>query len=513
MSTISLNGESLTPEILYKLGYTDCMLEIAPEAIANVNSCYEYLSNIVASGQKAYGINTGFGYFADVAIDADQLSQLQTNLIRSHSVGVGPSFTIPRTRMILCLRINVLCKGYSGVSPDLIHKLCEAYNKGCYSYVPEQGTVGACGDLAPLAHLFLGLMGEGKMWDQDSNSYIPALEVLQKKNYEPVRVLRPKEGLSIINGPQIITTLVAEALVRGKILAEAADIITALTVESLRSLTGPFNPLIHSVRPHKGQIAVAKRILALLQSKTGERSENYVNHPSKRVQDAYSLRCTPQVHGVVWDTMDFVYSIVNTELNSVSDNPLVFPNDNLVLSGGNFHGEYTAKMADFLAIAVHELGSISETRISRLMNKEITGFETFLIKNPGLNSGLMMVHCTAASLVSENKQLCSPASVDTIPTSAGQEDHVSMGGWAARKLIKVVENVENILAVELLSNLYAMEFIRPARTTEPLEKVLKLAHEVAQVHEHDASYSVDICALSELIRSGKLSETVEEYLY
>ena len=243
-----------------------------------------------------------------------------------------------------------------------------------------------------------------------------------------------------------------------------------------------------------------------------KRSESYREQPSSKVQDAYSIRCIPQVHGVVWDTMAFVEQIVRTELNSATDNPLVFSEHQCILSGGNFHGEYTAKMADFLAIAVHELGSISETRIARLMNGQITGFETFLIKNPGLNSGLMMVHCTAASLVSENKQLCHPASIDTIPTSAGQEDHVSMGGWAARKLLRVVDNVQNILAIELLSNMYAMQFIRPAKTTEPLMKVLKLASGYAEVHENDSNLSVDILGLSELIRTGKILDEVRPYL-
>ena len=320
--------------------------------------------------------------------------------------------------------------------------------------------------------------------------------------------LQPKEGLSIINGPQIITSLLSEALVRGKVIAEAADIISALTVESLRSLSAPFNPLIHAARPHPGQIAVAQRINSLL----NPRSSLSIEHQMEKVQDAYSLRCIPQVHGVVWDTMTFVRSIVQTELNSASDNPLIFPDSGCVLSGGNFHGEYTAKMSDFLAIAIHELGSISETRISRLMSGKVTNLETFLIKNPGLNSGLMMVHCTAASLVSENKQLCHPASIDSIPTSAGQEDHVSMGGWAARKLIKIVDNVQNILAIELLSNLYALEFFKPLKTTEPLEKVLTLARNAAIVHEEDANLSVDIQALSELIGSGKLSEVLQEHL-
>lgn len=507
MSTIYLDGQNLTPETLYKLGYSNCTLAIADSSWSQIESSHNYLKSVLESGKVAYGINTGFGYFANVTIEEDKLKILQKNLIRSHCVGVGPSFTIPRTKMILALRINVLCKGCSGTSSELINKLVEAYNKGCFSFVPEQGTVGACGDLAPLAHLFLGLMGEGLMWDEDTQSYEPAEKVLAKKNYEPVRDLFPKEGLSIINGPQIITSLLTEGYIRGKLLAEAADIIAALTIECLRSLATPFDERIHMSRPHVGQVLVAKRIRALLLPK----SEIANNSPWDKVQDAYSIRCIPQVHGVTWDTLNFVNTILTTELNSATDNPLIFSETQACLSGGNFHGEYTAKMSDFLAIALHELGSISEVRISRLMRKEITGFEYFLVHNPGLNSGLMMVHCTAASLVSENKQLCHPASVDTIPTSAGQEDHVSMGGWAARKLIKVIDNLQNILAIELLSNLHALAFLKPHKSTEPLEKVIALARNSTVVRETDYNISPDIKALYELIGSGALSEAVREY--
>ena len=294
-SIIVLDGESLTAETLYQLGYSQCTLEISESAMRKVENCFNYLTSIITSGKTAYGINTGFGYFAEVKIPLNELRHLQRNLILSHSVGVGPSFSIPRTKMILALRINILCKGNSGVCPELITKLTEAYNKGCFSYVPEQGTVGACGDLAPLAHLFLGLMGEGLMWDEDVQKYIPALEVLQKKNYEKITYLHPKEGLSIINGPQIITSLLCEGLVRGKRLAEAADIIASLTIEALRSVATPFNDLIHLVKPHSGQIAVAKRIKGLLLPKSQISSES----ENKKVQDAYSLRCIPQVHGVV----------------------------------------------------------------------------------------------------------------------------------------------------------------------------------------------------------------------
>lgn len=508
MSTIYLDGESLTPRKLYELGYNEELkLEIAESAWERIQDNHNYLISIIQSGKKTYGINTGVGYFSDVAISEDKLKTLQKNLIKSHSVGVGPSFTIPRTKMILALRINILCKGCSGTSPQLIRKLVEAFNKGCFSYVPEQGTVGACGDLAPLAHLFIGLMGEGLMWDEDTHSYIPALEVLAKKNYEPVQELLPKEGLTMINGPQIITSLLSEGYHRGMILAEAADIIAALTIECLRSLATPFDERIHMVRPHFGQLGVAKRLKALLLPI----SEIASNTPFEKVQDAYSLRCIPQVHGPAWDTLKFVNTILTTELNSATDNPLIFHESMAVISGGNFHGEYTAKMSDFLAIALHELGSISEVRISRLMRKDITGFEFFLVHNPGLNSGLMMAHCTAASLVSENKQLCHPASVDTIPTSAGQEDHVSMGGWAARKLLRVIDNIQNILAVELLSDLHALKFLRPHKSTEALEKVIALAEGVTELKDSDYFISPDIQALSKLIGSGALSEAVREY--
>ncbi|CAG9326114.1 unnamed protein product [Blepharisma stoltei] len=509
---IVVNGLTMTPELLFKLGQGGVTLEIAESAWDRVNQSRSLIDTILQQGKIAYGINTGFGFFANTIISPENLRKLQFNLIRSHSVGVGSPLPPERVRMLLALRINVLCKGFSGISASLLTKLVEAYNKDCLSYVPEQGTVGACGDLAPLAHLCLGLMGEGLMYDSDSKGYIPAAEVLAKKNYEPIRELFPKEGLSMINGAQMISALCAEALVRAEIASKTADVIASLSLDILKGTYKALDPQIHEARPHPGQMAVAARMRKILMP-SGEGSELNLSHiDCTKVQDSYSLRCIPQVHGITHDTLDFVRARLTTELNSATDNPMIFTDTCQILSGGNFHGEYPAKLSDYLGIAIHEIGSISETRIQRLMNTTQSGLPSFLADEPGLNSGYMMVHCTAASLVSENKALCHPSSVDTIATSAGQEDHVSMGGWAARKAINIVKNVETILAIELLCDVKAMEFLRPLKSSEPLEKVISAVKDRIEMHNHDYVVNEDIETLRKMISNGDILNAVKEYI-
>uniref|UniRef100_A0A8C8CU88 Histidine ammonia-lyase n=1 Tax=Oncorhynchus tshawytscha TaxID=74940 RepID=A0A8C8CU88_ONCTS len=389
-----------------------------------------------------YGITTGFGKFARTVIPVHKLKELQENLVRSHSAGVGNPLSPERTRMLLALRINVLAKGYSGISLETLHRMIQAFNASCLSFVPEKGTVGASGDLAPLSHLALGLMGEGKMWSPKSG-WADAKYVLEAHGLKPIS-LKPKEGLALINGTQMITSLGAEAVERAQAIARQADIIAAITLEVLKGTSKAFDSDIHALRPHPGQIEVAMRFRALLDSD---------HHPSEiaeshrfcdRVQDAYTMRCCPQVHGIVNDTIDFTQKIINTEINSATDNPMVFAERGETISGGNFHGEYPAKALDFLAIGVHELAAISERRIERLCNPSLSELPAFLVNEGGLNSGFMIAHCTAASLVSENKVLCHPSSVDSLSTSAATEDHVSMGGWAARKALRVVEHVEQV---------------------------------------------------------------------
>uniref|UniRef100_A0A4W5JG19 Histidine ammonia-lyase n=1 Tax=Hucho hucho TaxID=62062 RepID=A0A4W5JG19_9TELE len=400
-------------------------------------------TDLVNLGRVVYGITTGFGKFARTVIPVHKLKELQENLVRSHSAGVGNPLSPERTRMLLALRINVLAKGYSGISLETLHRMIQAFNASCLSFVPEKGTVGASGDLAPLSHLALGLMGEGKMWSPKSG-WADAKYVLEAHGLKPIS-LKPKEGLALINGTQMITSLGAEAVERAQAIARQADIIAAITLEVLKGTSKAFDSDIHALRPHPGQIEVAMRFRALLDSD---------HHPSEiaeshrfcdRVQDAYTMRCCPQVHGIVNDTIDFTQKIINTEINSATDNPMVFAERGETISGGNFHGEYPAKALDFLAIGVHELAAISERRIERLCNPSLSELPAFLVNEGGLNSGFMIAHCTAASLVSENKVLCHPSSVDSLSTSAATEDHVSMGGWAARKALRVVEHVEQAM--------------------------------------------------------------------
>ncbi|MCJ8743076.1 hypothetical protein PDJAM_G00089610 [Pangasius djambal] len=419
--------------------------------------------------------------------------ELQENLVRSTSAGVGPPLSPERTRMLLALRINVLAKGYSGVSLETLQKMVAAFNASCLSWVPEQGTVGASGDLAPLAHLALGLMGEGRMWSPQTG-WTDATT-----------------GLSLINGTQMISSLGAEAVERAEAITRQADVIAALTLETLKGTNKAFDIDVHAVRPHPGQILVAQRFRSLLHSDFFP-SEVTDEKSYEGVQDAYSLRCCPQVHGVANDTIAFVKYILNTELNSATDNPLVFPERGITISAGNFHGEYPAKALDFLAIGVHELASISERRIERLCNPSLSNLPAFLVKEGGLNTGFMVVHCTAAALVSENKVLCHPASVDSLSTSAATEDHVSMGGWAARKALKVVEHVEQVLAIELLAACQALEFHRPLKTTAPLEKVYELLRSVVRPWDKDRVMSSDIEAAHQLLLEEKVWEAVLPYM-
>uniref|UniRef100_A0A3B3ZQE0 Histidine ammonia-lyase n=1 Tax=Periophthalmus magnuspinnatus TaxID=409849 RepID=A0A3B3ZQE0_9GOBI len=500
--SILLDGNSLSSTDLVNLGRGLYKIKLTSEAEDKVVQSRELLDTIVKEN-KVYGITTGFGKFARTVIPVSKL-ELQENLVRSHSAGVGNPLSPERTRMLLALRINVLAKGYSGISLETLHAMIQAFNS-CLSFVPEKGTVGASGDLAPLSHLALGLMGEGKMWSPKSG-WADAKYVLEAHGLKPIS-LKPKEGLALINGTQMITSLGAEAVERAQAIAQQADIIAALTLEVLKGTTKAFDS-IHALRPHPGQTEVALRFRSLLDSD---------HHPSEiashrfcdRVQDAYTMRCCPQVHGVVNDTINFAKNIINTEINSATDNPMVFAERGETISGGNFHGEYPAKALDFLAIAVHELAAISERRIERLCNPSLSELPAFLVNEGGLNSGFMIAHCTAAAL-SENKVLCHPSSVDSLSTSAATEDHVSMGGWAARKALRVIEHVEQ-LAIELLAACQGIEFLRPLRTTTPLEKVYELVRSVVPWIK-DRFMSPDIEAVHRLLIDEKVWQVAKPYI-
>ncbi|XP_051857080.1 histidine ammonia-lyase [Antechinus flavipes] len=507
---IALDGDSLTTEDLVNLGKGLYKIKLTPEAEKRVQDSREVIESIVREKTVVYGITTGFGKFANTVIPPDKLKELQFNLVRSHSSGVGKPLIPERCRMLMALRINVLAKGYSGISLETLKQVIEMFNASCLPYVPEKGTVGASGDLAPLSHLALGLIGEGKMWSPKSG-WADAKYVLEAHGLKPV-TLKPKEGLALINGTQMITSLGCEAVERASAIARQADIVAALTLEVLKGTTKAFDTDIHAVRPHRGQIEVAFRFRSLLDSD---------HHPSEiaeshrfcsRVQDAYTLRCCPQVHGVVNDTIAFVKDIILTEINSATDNPMVFASRGETISGGNFHGEYPAKALDYLAIAVHELAAISERRIERLCNPSLSELPAFLVAEGGLNSGFMIAHCTAAALVSESKALCHPSSVDSLSTSAATEDHVSMGGWASRKALRVIEHVEQVLAIELLAACQGIEFLRPLKTTTPLEKVYDLVRSVVRPWIKDRFMAPDIEAAHRLLVDQKVWEVAVPYI-
>ncbi|KAJ3074623.1 hypothetical protein HDU98_010714 [Podochytrium sp. JEL0797] len=509
--TIYLDGESLTPEDLVLLSKGTHDIDLTPEAWVNVQKARDMIDEIVEKDLPVYGINTGFGNFAHVSIAHKDLSELQRSLIVSHAAGTGAPLPITRTRMLQALRCNVLAKGYSGIKPSTLKTMMRMFNASVLSLVPYKGTVGASGDLAPLSHLALGMLGLGKVWNPRSGEFGEAEAVLKEFGIEPV-VLGPKEGLALINGTQFITSLGSEALCRAENACKAADCVTALTLEVLMGTVKPMDEKIHRARPHVGQMEVARRIKSVLVDGEGGRSGVGKSHAGcKKVQDSYTLRCTPQVHGICNDTCAFVRGILTTEINSATDNPMIFHTTKESISGGNFHGEYPAKALDYLAIGIHELASISERRIERLVNPALSGLPAFLVKEGGLNSGFMIAHCTAAALVSENKVLCHPASVDSISTSAAQEDHVSMGGFAARKALEVVENVETVLAIELLCACQALDLLRPLKSSAVLEKAhAYLRGEMGvKAWEKDRFMQPDIEKAGEFIRSGKLVEICE----
>ncbi|KAI6183550.1 Histidine ammonia-lyase [Aphelenchoides bicaudatus] len=508
--TIYLDGYNMTLEDLVDCSRDLCRIELSSASKEGILKARKFLEKIADEHKIVYGITTGFGTFSNVEIQSEDIRKLQLNLIRSHATGYGPHLEPSLARMLLALRINVLAKGHSGISLENVEKLVKAFNAFCVSFVPQQGTLGCSGDLAPLAHLALGMLGEGQMWSPKTG-WTSAAEVLRENQLEPLE-LGPKEGLALINGTQMVTSIGALALIRAENIAKQADVIAALTLDVLKGTSKAYDANIHLVRPHKGQIAVAKRLRALSHSdhNPSEIAESHRN--CGKVQDAYTLRCVPQVHGVVHDTLEFVRGILETEINSATDNPLIFPEKEEIISGGNFHGEYPAKALDYLAIAVHELAQISERRLERLVNHELSGLPTFLTKNGGLNSGFMTIQYCATALVSENKVLCHPSSADSIPTSCNQEDHVSMGGFSARKALKVVEHVEAVLAMELLCACQGMEFLKPLQSTLPLQKVYDLVRSVSPALEEDRYMQPEIQRVIRLVRENRVWETVQPHI-
>ncbi len=458
-----ISSQPLDLSIIKEIIDNNYKLALSDEARRAIQKCRSYLDRRFENDENpVYGINTGFGSLYKVKISNDQLSQLQENLILSHACGVGEEVALPIVKLMLLLKAHALSLGYSGVQVETVERILDFYNNEIYPVVYQQGSLGASGDLAPLAHLFLPLIGRGEVYYKGKK--YPSIEILEKFNFKPVK-LQSKEGLALLNGTQFMSAHGVYALLKALRILEISDITGALSLEAYDGRIEPFDEDLHKIRPHKGQLETARKFLNFLDG------SQIIKQPKKHVQDPYSFRCIPQVHGAAKDTFNYVKSVVETEINSVSDNPTVFVDEDKILSGGNFHGEPLALVFDFLAIALAEMGNISERRIYRLISGS-RDLPAFLVANPGLNSGFMIPQYTAASIVSQNKQLCSPASVDSISSSNEQEDHVSMGANAATKLIRVVENTEKILAIELLNAAQAIEFRRPLKTSEFLEKIL-----------------------------------------
>jgi histidine ammonia-lyase len=499
---LAIDGHGLDLEGLEVVSRKGRAVALAPAAQEAVRASRRVIDEAVARGAVVYGVTTGFGSFADVHIPLDRLRELQLNLVRSHAAGVGDPLGEAETRALMLLRANALARGFSGIRLETLDLLVAMLNRRVHPVVPTRGSVGASGDLAPLAHLALTLVGEGECAFEGRR--LAAAEALRAAGLAPL-TLEPKEGLALINGTQLMSAVCGLALVEARRLARTADVVGALTLDALLGTDVAFDERIHAARPHPGQARSARCLRRLL-----EGSAIRASHVDcSEVQDAYSLRCMPQVHGALRDAMDFVAHTVSVEMNSATDNPMVFAESGDILSGGNFHGQPVAIAADILAIAAAELGAISERRTERLVNPTLSRLPAFLAREGGLHSGLMMAHVTAAALASESKALAHPASVDSIPTSAGKEDHVSMGATAAHKAAQVVANTRRVLGVELLAAVEALEFRRPLRSSPALEAVFSLLRSHVAARERDRVVGPDIEKAAGLIASGEVLAAAE----
>ncbi|HEV2129615.1 MAG TPA: histidine ammonia-lyase, partial [Longimicrobiaceae bacterium] len=500
---LEIDGGTLTLEELERVAYQPHIeIGLAAAAHRRIQRSRAVVEAAVQEGRVVYGVTTGFGRLAEVAVSREHLEELQLNLIRSHACGVGPPLPVEETRAITLLRANVLAKGYSGVRPELVELLLALLNHRIHPVIPEQGSAGASGDLAPLSHLALVLVGEGEA--EVEGEILPGAEALRRAGLEPL-TLRAKEGLALNNGTQVMTGLGALALLRAERAVEAAEVAGAMTLEGLRGTPDAFHPAIMRARPHPGQLASAERLRRLLAG-SEIRESHRLGDP--RVQDAYAIRCMPQVHGAARNAFAYIRGVLETEANSATDNPLIFPDDGegaLVLSGGNFHGQPIAQVLDLLAIALADLASISERRTERLVNPDLSGLPAFLTREPGLNSGFMIAQITAAALVNECKLLAHPASVDSIPTGANKEDHVSMGMTSARKVRLVLRNLETVLGIELLCAAQALEFLEPLRPGRGVELAYRLLRERIPPLEADRVLAPDIEAATALVREGALA--------
>jgi histidine ammonia-lyase len=482
-NTYYISSQLLTLEDLQIIVSQNKLLSLSDEAKINIQKCRAYLDKKMANQDKpVYGINTGFGALCNVKISNKDLSALQENLVRSHACGIGDSVPIEIVKIMLLLKIQSLSYGHSGVQLITVERLIDFYNHDIFPVIYEQGSLGASGDLAPLAHLSLPLLGEGEVYFEGKK--VDSAVVLKKFNWKPI-ILQSKEGLALLNGTQFMSAYGCYILLKASKFSYFSDLISAISLDAFDGRIEPFNELIHFVRPHKGQINTAKRIKELLDG------SEIISQTKEHVQDPYSFRCIPQVHGASKDTLSYVNKVFTTEINSVTDNPNIFVESDQIISGGNFHGQPLALALDFLSIALSELGSISERRTYQLISG-LRGLPPFLVNNPGLNSGFMIPQYTAASIASQNKQLATPASVDSIVSSNGQEDHVSMGANAATKCLKVMVNLERILAIELMNASQAIEFRRPLQSSPFIESFLKSFRSEVSLVKEDRIFHYDI---------------------
>ncbi|MBZ5650968.1 MAG: histidine ammonia-lyase [Acidobacteriia bacterium] len=508
MKALHINGKDLTLEAVREVAVERRPVLLDPNARETVDRARAVVDALVAENRVSYAITTGVGKLADVHIAGDQIRELQVNLVRSHAAGVGEPLSMAETRAMMLLRANSLSKGHSGVRGAVIDTICEMLNRGVTPMVPSQGSVGASGDLAPLAHLALALIGEGECFTE-KGMRVPAAEAMRSAQIKPL-VLEAKESVSLINGTQAMLAVGVLTLLAAEILADTADVIGALSLDALRGTDVAFDERIHQARPHTGQLRTAANLRKMLEGSQLRES----HRDCGRVQDAYSLRCMPQVHGAVRDTLAHCREVMEIEVNSAVDNPLVFfknskDGDADVISGGNFHGQPLAFVLDFLAIALSALAGISERRLERLVNPALNeGLPPFLAPGAGLNSGFMMAQVAAASLVSENKVLAHPASVDSITTSGNKEDYVSMGMTAALKLKRIVENSRNAMAIEAMAAAQALDFLAPLKTSKRGQIAHAAIRSVCATMDKDRVMYQDFARIADLIASGKVAEAV-----
>lgn len=501
-SKLIIEGHGLSMKALAQAANTsETRFELSPKAKESLLQSRNYIEKRIAAGEVMYGVNTGFGAFSSVRISDNEIELLQKNLIRSHSSGIGVPFTKAQSRAMMILRANALSRGHSGCRPLVVEKILEFLNQDVIPVIPSQGSVGASGDLAPLSHLALALIGEGQVWGRDDKP-VSVEKILKEKNMKPLE-LQAKEGLSLINGCQVMTAVGLLTLQEAENLLLLADLAGSMSLEGLKGSRSAFDPLISATRPHAGESMTASNLRKIL-SANSQIADSHKD--CNRVQDAYSLRCMPAVHGAAKDTFRYVLKVLEVEANSSTDNPLVFAEDNKILSCGNFHGEPVAFALDFLGIALASTASISECRIAKLINPAMSDLPAFLTPKGGLNSGHMIVQVAAASLVSENKVLAHPASVDSIPTSAEKEDHVSMGTIAARKANQILQNAQNVIAMELLSASQAIDLLRPLKSSATIEAVHQHIRKFVPFALEDRIFSQDIEAIKNLMINGSLKE-------